>query len=426
MKAKVLIIGGGVVGTAIAMKAAQRTDPLKAPVVLVEKSELGAGSSGRSGAILRQLYADRELAVMARDSLREYASFEARTGRSIGFQRTGCLTLAGPDQPEWCQKIRDYVADLNELGIRADLVEGGGLRELVPNMNVKPGSVGAWEHHGGFVDPHLTVQGFAAMARNYGAVTRLGVEAQEILVEGGRVVGARTSEGEVRAETVVLVAGPWSGALLESLGVKLPLRIARPENHFFGMVDSGVAEENTAATQQAGFHFDIEDPAEKSGEVDTLRPAGLHASIIDLENDSYLRCEPLHLRSRVGRTDYDQDEILERPEDLNEEVGDAARDWAREVLVRRMPEYEEQPDAGSIAAWYTLTPDAQAVLGPIATLEGLYVATGFSGHGFKLAPSVGEGIAQMIFGEPVTAFEPEFFSPARFTGDEPWGGRFGL
>src|SRR5262245_58178369 len=101
VRAGVLIVGGGVMGTSIAMHCARRSDALRSPVVLYERSALAAGSSGRSGAILRQIYADREVAAMARDSLREFAAFERQAGRPIGFRRTGVLTIAGPGQADW-------------------------------------------------------------------------------------------------------------------------------------------------------------------------------------------------------------------------------------------------------------------------------------------------------------------------------------
>src|SRR5687767_1696828 len=99
MRAHTLILGGGVMGTSIAAHAALGLDPLEEPVVLLERRAPGAGSSGRSGAILRQFYGARELVVMARDSLSAYASFELRTGRAIGFTRCGVLTLASPAAP---------------------------------------------------------------------------------------------------------------------------------------------------------------------------------------------------------------------------------------------------------------------------------------------------------------------------------------
>ena len=428
MKGRVLIVGGGVMGTAIAIETARRTDPLRAPAVLFEKSEMGAGSSGHSGAILRMFYADRTVALMARDSLREYAAFEARTGRSIGFERTGVMTLAGPDQPDWCDRIRTCVAELSELGIEIRAVEGNEIRELVPGIRVSASTVGAWEPASGFVDPARTLQSFAALARNYGAVTRVGVAVEEILVEGGKVVGARTSEGDYTAGQVVVVAGPWSGGILRALGVEIPLRIVQPENHFVTMPESEVSEtEEARPSGSTGLSFDIEDPAEAVSEgVDFLAPRGLHPVLIDLEHDFYCRCEPSTRRSRIGRADYSGHEILETPEDRTEEISEETRRWSREVLTRRMPDYEKQADAGSLSSWYTLTPDAQAVIGPVAGIEGLFVVAGFSGHGFKLAPAVGEGLAQMLFDEPVTAFEPDFFAPDRFKGDEEWGGRFGL
>src|SRR5688572_1294041 len=158
MRARILIVGGGIMGVSIALKCAPRT---ASPVVLIERKQLGAGSSGRSGAILRQHYRDAEVARMARDSLREYGRFEDETGLPLGFRRTGVLTLAGPDQPDWCRRIRENVAMLQGLGIETELVDAARMRALVPGAVVREGSVGAWEPGAGFVDPLLTLDSFA-------------------------------------------------------------------------------------------------------------------------------------------------------------------------------------------------------------------------------------------------------------------------
>ncbi len=444
MRAKILIVGGGVMGTAIAAEAARRTDPLQEPVVLFERAHLGSGTSGRSGAILRQFYSDREVARMARDSLKAYASFEARTGRSIGFHRTGVLTIAGADQPEWQEKMRANVAMMRELGIDVRLVEAGEMRALVPGLVASEGSLGAWESDGGFVDPQRTVDVFGALARSYGAITRVGSPVTEILVRNGRAVGAETAEGTCKAETVILVAGPWTGGLLAKLGVEIPLRVLRPENHFLATPaqrnPTAGGEPERASLESGARSLLIESvraplgaassEAERSAAfvADALggpRTAPLPV-LIDLEHGFYCRCEPETGRTRVGHVDYNHDAVLERPEDLAEDVSDATRRWSRSALASRIPEYADRPDAGSIACWYTLTPDAQAVIGPVPGIEDLHVVSGFSGHGFKLAPSVGEGVAQMFFGEPVTAFDPRFFSPTRFQPEAAWNGRFGL
>jgi glycine/D-amino acid oxidase-like deaminating enzyme len=427
MKAKILIVGGGVMGTSLALRAAQKTDPLTEPVVLLERTEIGAGSTGGSGAILRQFYADRMIALMARDSLRTFSRFEAQTGRSIGFTRAGVLTLAGPEQPESQQLVRERVPVLQETGIDIHVLEGADIAKTFAGLHVQPGSVAAWEPDAGFVDAIATVGAFAALARSYGAVTRLAVEAQEILVEDGRVVGARTTEGEYTAEQVVVVGGPWSAGLLKPLGVDIPLRTAVPENYFFGMPEAEVESEEDDVRTHGALGFDIEDPSEKGGdELTVMTPHGLHPVLVDLENDFYVRCEPPNKRTRTGRASYDYDSVIEDPDARSDDVDAEAHARARTMLEQRLPEYEGRPDAGTQTSWYTLTPDANPVVGPIPSIEGLFVATGFSGHGFKLAPSIGEGLTQMLFDEPVTAFESEVFAPMRFQGEVTWGGRFGL
>ena len=435
VKAKVVVVGGGVMGTSIAMHLANRLDPIEDPIVLLERApRLAAGSSGRSGAILRQQYADLEVARMARNSLADYSSFMVRTGRDIGFRKTGVLTLAGPRAPEWMARVRSNVEALRADGVKTELVDAAKIRELFPGIAISDEVIGAWEPNAGFLDPVATVEAFAAIARTRGAITRLGVEVRELLIESGRVVGVETSEGRVDAEQVVLVAGPWTCGLLKRAGIVAPLRAVRPEQHFLTMPKGGESRRIRSAPDL--FSFDDEDSAHEmdplariDSEADARKSSATvaHPVIIDLELGFYSRCVPEQEVTRIGRIEYDSDAVLDDPDQLDEEVSAEMKRWSREVLAARLPVYRDLPDVASEAALYTLTPDAQALLGPIRGVNGLFIASGFSGHGFKLAPAVGEGMCQLVLGEPVTAFDADFFSPARFDGRTPqWGGNFGL
>lgn len=432
VKAKTLIVGGGVMGASIALHLAKRTDPLQAPVVLVDKGELGRGSSSRSGAILRTLYADRMVAQMARESMREYASFESRTGRSIGYRRTGVMTLASTKNPELLERVRAMHGTLVEMGVQAEWVEGPEIRRLVRDVRVAEDTVGVWEREGATLNAVRTIEAMTALARTYGAVTRVGTALRSIRVEDGRVVGATTDEGEITAEQVVVAAGPWTAGLLAQAGIELPLRVVRPETVFFKMADSPLTveeeQEETGVRLRPNLGFDMSEGDQEMGELelDDLS-TDQHPVVIDLELGFYARCEISRGRTRVGRIDYDSDEILEDPDTLREDIEPETFRWAREAVSSRLPEYGELDEAGSEAAMYTLTPDAQALIGPVPGVEGLYVVAGFSGHGFKLGPSIGLGVAQMLDGERVTAFDAEFFSPARFAGKSlSWSGQFGL
>ena len=405
MRAEIAIVGGGVMGTAVAMRAARRTDPLSEPVVLFERRELGAGSSGRSGAILRQMYADAEVAAMARDSLREYAAFQDRTGRSIGFARTGVLTIAGPAGSETAEHVAANVAMMRTIGIDVRSVDAEEMRRLCKGVEVSDDAVGAWEPGGGFVDAQRTVEQFGALARDHGAVTRVGVGVNELIVEDGRVVGLETDAGRCDAKQVVLVAGPWTHALLARAGLELPLRAVRPENTFCVMPFDPLTQGEQAVDgrgDQLAFTVDLAQPGdplqrlEAQNTSDDAR-ASAHPVLLDFELGFYTRCEPRKERTWVGPTVYDRDRVLDDPDALTDDVDAETVAWGRDVLTRRLPAYGEQPDAGTQVAWYTLTPDAQAVIGRVDGLENLIVATGFSGHGFKLAPSVAEGIEQLLF-----------------------------
>lgn len=411
MEAKVAIVGGGVMGVSIAWHAAMRADPGDAPVVLLEKTELAAGSSGRSGAILRQFYSQREVAGMARDSLAVYTGFERRTGRRIGFQRMGVLTIAGGSQPEDVALVERNVEMMRGIGIEVRRLDAAEIARLVPGIEVRAGSVAAYEPGGAAVDPVATVEAIASLAREKGAVTRLGSAALGFLRRGDRVVGVETDAGPLEAETVVVAAGPWTRKLLLRVGIDLPLRTVRPEQLFLEVPPARRTPSISREAAGAGGFL--------RGSQD-LDPAA-HPVILDLEHGFYARCEAhpsrqgfVSPRTRIGGMDLSRDDEVDDPDELLELVDDEFRAWARSRLESRMPDYRASAEVGSTVGMYTLSPDSQALIGPVPSAPGLIVVSGFSGHGFKLAPSIGEGVAQMIWNEPVSAFDVEFFSPERF------------
>ncbi|MEC7231733.1 MAG: FAD-dependent oxidoreductase, partial [Planctomycetota bacterium] len=131
MNAKILIVGGGAMGTSVALSAAKRCDPLSEPVVLIEKGSLGSGSSGRTGAVIHQGYRERALAGMARDALKVYAGMHSTVGRSVGYRKTGVLVVAGSDK-EAIEGLAKDVAMQRELAINVQLVGATEMRRLCP------------------------------------------------------------------------------------------------------------------------------------------------------------------------------------------------------------------------------------------------------------------------------------------------------
>jgi sarcosine oxidase subunit beta len=372
----VVVIGGGVMG----LCAARELRRLGAGrVALLERRFLGAGESGKSGAILRQHYSHAETIRMARASLQEFAGFRERTGHDIGFERPGMLFLAPVREREALEaNVRLQQAE----GVQVSVLDAEALRELEPRGRYDD-VVAAWEPEAAFVDPMRTLAAFGAEAARAGVTLLLGCEARRILVEdeGGarRVRGVDTDQGRLEAAVVVAAAGPWSSRLLEPLSGTLPLEVVRPQQAF-------------------------------------LRPPGdfgpPHPIVADLAHEVYYK--PEGATTRVGSISYDADERIADPDRYDESVSDAFLREARSRVARRLPAYEKAVLWGGGSGLYTVTPDAHAAIGPLAGVEGVVVVTGFSGHGFKLSPVVGRGVAESVVHGRATSFDMGFFDPGRF------------
>jgi glycine/D-amino acid oxidase-like deaminating enzyme len=372
MPTDVIVIGGGCTGASTAFQLARRGRR----VVLVERDTVGSGPTARSIGIIRLHYSHEPLIRLAIRSLRMFTAFEELTGGTADFVRAGFLLLAAPAQMD---ALRANVRLQHAAGADAVVLSSEEVHRLDPRMNTQDTGGAAYEAASGVADGYTTTASFGAGARRYGAEIREATEALEILVEGGRVRGVRTSRGLVEAPVVLVAAGPWTPALLSPLGVDVPIQSSRQQvvqvapPPGFGamrfvledMIQGFYARGETGGTVLAGV---LEEDA---GEI--------------VQTDAFNTGVDFDFVERVGR-----------------------------LFAHRFPGAAAASVRGGYASLYDVTPDWQPILGSVDGVAGLFIAAGFSGHGFKLSPALGEALAALLTGE-IPEIDISMFHLSRFT-----------
>ena len=371
--ADAVVIGGGCEGSSIAWQLARRG---VGRVVLLEKLGVAAGATGRSSAIVRQHYTHETLARMAHRAVEIFSHFDEVVGGDAEFRQVGFLALYGEDDAE---TLAANVVMQRDVGIKVELLRDDDLREVEPRMVRDDVAGAAWEPDGGYADPVATTNSFIAAARRLGVDCRIGAEVERLLVEGERVVGVATRTGEIQAGTVVVAAGYRSRELLAPHGFEFPVT---PVRHAIAIVERSV-----------GFG----------------RP---HPVVADRLTGSYYRPEGATL-TLIGASKPHEGQIdtaveIDRTPDPEEMAVLASR------YCQRFPSEQEAGMRRGYTGVYDCTPDLQPLIGPVPRIDGLYMAAGFSGHGFKLSPVVGELVAEKIVDGRTSLVDLDFFSPSRY------------
>jgi sarcosine oxidase subunit beta len=355
--ADILIIGGGVMGASVAYHLAKQGG---GRVVLLERQALCNGTTGRSGAIVRQHYSNDFTVRMAKDSLVVFQHFADLVGGDCGFITTGMLVLANE---QGTASLRANVHMQQEQGVNTKLIGASEVSEVAPGYNGEGVALACYEPDAGVADPMATTYGFAQSAREQGAIIREGVAVTHILQQKDHVTGVRTVEGDIRAPIVVLAANVWSRQLAEALAIALPLT---PTRH--PMV--ALRRPNDFGGRQ-----------------------GFHAVGLDIRHQIYLRPD-LGEVTLVGST---EDVITASdPDHYAQGLSEEEITRFRTMAGASIPALARAVPRGGWAGIYDDTPDYHPILDQLAACEGLYCAVGFSGHGFKLSPVVGQWMAQLI------------------------------
>jgi glycine/D-amino acid oxidase-like deaminating enzyme len=318
-------------------------------------------------------YSNEVHARMAWQSVEIFRNFDQVVGGDCGFVQTGYLVFAGENQVE---AFQGNVAMQQQVGIQTSVISREDAREIAPGFYVDDCAAIAYEPLSGYADASGTAYAYATRARQLGARVRLQAPATGVEVSGGCVVAVNTASERIETPLAIVATGPWSRRFLRQHGVDLPLEATRHEVVIL-----------KRPLDRLPYH-----------------PGGA-----DLSHLVYWRPESADL-TLVGNGNIE--EVIEDPEIYAPRAsqGFIQEVWGR--LARRIPVMAEAQFSTGYAGLYTTTPDSHPVMDQVEGIEGLYICTGFSGHGFKLSPMAGVLMAELILDGQATTID---ISPLRMS-----------
>lgn len=384
-----IVIGAGVIGSSVAYHLARFGAKR---VLVLDRTQVGAGTTSQSSGILRTHYSviqNVELALASWQVFQNFAGYLEDDEASAGLVKCGYL-IASPDGPK-LDALRSALDGQRAKGITVQTLDASQASSLLPIARFDDAALIGFEPEAGFADAYLTATGFARAARRLGVQIIEGVEVQRLLHDGGRVTGIETSQGTFHAGTVVSTQNIW----------------ARDIERWTGIASPVAAERHTVLALQGPQPYTFQMPVYK----DLGSPGMLYCR-------SYGGTQMLVSEGGAGET-------LPAPDN---QQGPVPMDYVAEVgaqVADRFPSFETAGLASSWTGVYDVTPDWNPVLGRLPGMQGLVVGYGFSGHGFKLSPGIGRVLAQEALGLP-TDVPLAPYALQRFAAGQPLTGRYGV
>ncbi len=382
--ADVVIIGAGVTGASIAFNLAQRgiTD-----VAVLEKNFVASGATGKSSACIRQHYSTEVTARMVLRSIEVFQHFADVVGGTASFVKTGYLMGVGERD---YQALKKVVATQQRVGIKTSLLSPKEIREIEPRVRIDDLVAGAWEPDSGYADPSDTTSSFMRRAREKGVKLYQGVQVTGLKTAGGAMREVVTGRETFSAPIVINAAGVWGDRIAAMAGVDVPITVCRHQIRFVKRPEAA------AATHPLFYDFVHQFYS---------RPEGKDLTLIGT-------LDPAEVHDRVD------------PDDYNNGVDFDQTATVVAALCARFPSFEAGFFHSGYSGPFDVTPDWHPILDEAPGVRGFYLAVGFSGHGFKLAPAVGEMVAELVVNGKRAESDVNAFRYSRFAENKPVRGMY--
>ncbi|MFA5524683.1 MAG: FAD-binding oxidoreductase [Tissierellales bacterium] len=370
--ADVVIIGGGISGCSIAYNLAKKGVK---NIVVIEKNYLASGSTGRCGAGIRQQWGTEMNCRLSMESIRffESANEELEYDGDIEFKQGGYLIVSSTEKED--KQFKKNVELQKSLGIPVEYLTPKEAAEIVPYLNTNLIRSATFCPKDGHLNPFLTTDAYAKVARRLGVKIYTFTEVLGIKTENGKIKGVITNKGEISTNIVVNAAGGYSKQIADMVKIDIPVYSERHQILVTEPIEP------------------MQDPMVMSFSLNIYCQQTPHGSFI------------------MGRGDDNE------PRDLRLTSSWHFLDEMAKTVVELLPPVGELRVIRQWAGLYNMTPDKHPIYGSVNGLEGFYLALGFSGHGFMLGPMTGLLIAEQILGEENT-IDISKLSLERFEKDE--------
>lgn len=365
--ADVVIIGGGVIGVSIAYQLALKK---AGRIVLLERGQLGEGSTSRCVGGIRLQFSTEINIRFSLESMETFDHFEEEFGVDPEFKRIGYLFLA--TTPQEMEVFKENVKLQQALGIPVELLSSQEIEKRWPHLRVDDILGGTFCSLDGYAGPSEVLTGFAKAARRLGVKVYEMTEVLGVSLRGDCVCGVRTKDGDISCPVVVNAGGPYASIVGGMVDVKIPVKPVRRQ--VFVTAPFRLSDHSIPLTIDfhTGWYF-------------------------RQEVDGYLLSGPLDAEPSF-KTHIDYEAMAE----------------ASENAVYRVPALEKARIARGWAGLYEISPDNHAILGRVPEVSGFILANGFSGHGFQHSPTVGKVIAELIVDGKATTIDISSLSIERF------------
>jgi len=419
--ADVVVIGAGIVGMTAALDLAE--NGLR--VVVLEKGRVAAEQSSRNWGWVRQQGRDRrELPLIIR-SLAAWEHLQEGKGLALGFRRSGLISLTrnAAELARW----QRWAVNGRSAGITVNDIDAARAEELLPRRAAGPWLGGLHTPDDAQAEPAQVVPEIARHARGLGVTLLQETAARALEIQVGGVIGVLTEKGRIATRQVLVAAGGWSSLFLRQHGIRLPQLSVRSSVVRTGKADPLVSGTFCSADfclrrrQDEGFTLTVRDD-----EIFDLVPDGFRyffdflpmlrrnfRSVRVRPGQAFFQAWKAERLREVGAVSIFEEQRVRDP--LPEEAT-IRRALAR--FRRGRPELDAVQVADTWAGSIDTTPDLIPVISRLSALQGLTLATGFSGHGFGIGPGAGILASELVRGAS-PGVDPSAFRFERFSDGSP-------
>ena len=351
-----VIIGGGVQGCSLAYNLAKMGAK---NVVVLEKSTISSGSTGRCGAGIRAQWGTEMNCRIGMDCLSKFENLSEELGMDVGLNQCGYLMVAYRESE--FETLKESMKLQNRLGINTKVVSKEEAYSICPGLDAEDAVGFTFHDKDGHADPFLTTFAYQEAGKRLGVTFHKFTEVTGIQVENGKITGVSTTKGDIAAPVVVNCAGGFSQHVAKMAGLELPNFSERHEIIITEPVEFGICPPMLMSF--TGNYYIQQRP---------------HGSIIggcspEGHPEDYKYGNSWQFLEQMAQTIY---KLLPRTKGIR-----IVRQWS---------------------GLYNMTPDRQPIMGEAEDIKGFFLSVGYSGHGFMFGPTTGELMAQLILGKELS------------------------